>query len=148
MSTPHTPENHPRRRVEDNLPLPNPVVAAIRRNPVLVGMTLALALATIALVLVLAAQNDIKDQQTALTKQNQALRDFIADSQINRRTNWTQTCKAINANADAVNKVISYVIENAPVQNKDFNAGLNKLRAEGLNCEVLLARIQSPKKSP
>jgi hypothetical protein len=143
VNTIHTPENHPRRRAGDNVRLPNPVVAAIRRNPVLVGMTLALALATIALVLVLGAQSDIKSQQSALEKQNTALRDFISDSQINRRTNSTETCKAINANADAVNKVISYVIENAPVQNKDFNAGLNKLRATGLDCTVLLSRIQA-----
>jgi hypothetical protein len=95
---------------------------------------------------VLAAQNDIKNQQTALQTQNRVLRDFISDSQINRRTNSMATCKAVNANADAVNKVISYVIDNAPVQNKDFNAGLNKLRATGLNCEVLLSRIQAAPK--
>lgn len=126
MEPPSLPKERRRhsRRATDAPPIAhNWLMTLVVRNPVLTGMTFALLLATVALVLVISAQIGIR-------KQTDRLRDFQTQTQSTRKSNSLAFCGAINSNAVLLNRQTDYlklIIISSAQQSKAFEPLLRKL---------------------
>lgn len=128
------------RRATDMPPIGhNWLVTLIVRNPVTVGMTLALLVASIALVLVLAAQTGIRDNQNRLTA-------FERQQAVTRAQTVEQFCSAINGNATTINRQTDYlktIIVGSVKQSRVFEATLKRLGLPPYRVRLAQAKVQA-----
>lgn len=126
MSKPVPPveRRHRPRRATDLPPAHhNWLITLIIRNPVTVGMSLALLIASVALVLVLGALHSQGGQQDKL-------RAFTARSAVDRRHTVSAFCESINRNAAAVNKQTDYltvILINSVKESRPFEPTFRRL---------------------
>lgn len=141
----------------------NWLVALVARNPVLTGMTLALALSAITLVLVISALTGVRTQQDRLTA-------FAVAQHQSRLDTVGQFCDAINTNAAVLNRqtdylkaiILSSVSQSRPfekvyrqfglpdyahrlAQAKQLAAGLEKRKVPPLDCVAYRRQVAREK---
>lgn len=123
---PHLPTVERRRSARRATDLPpdhhNWLITLIVRNPVTVGMTMALLLASVALILVLVGQASVRVQQQQLT-------DLNRRQTVEREQTVFQFCKAINANALVANRQTDFlrqIIVNSVKQSRPFDRTYRK----------------------
>lgn len=128
------------RRATDMPPIGhNWLVALIVRNPVTVGMTLALLVASIALVLVLGAQGGIRGNQSRLTA-------FERQQAVDRSRTVEQFCGAINGNAATINRQTDYLkllILGSVKQSRPFEATFKRLGLPPYRVRLAQAKVQA-----
>jgi hypothetical protein len=162
---PHLPTVERRRSARRATDLPpdhhNWLITLIVRNPVTVGMTMALLLATVALILVLVGQGSVRVQQRQLT-------DLNRRQTVERQQTVFEFCKAINANALVGNRQTDFlrqIILSSVKQSRAFDktyrkfglppyrerlhqaeqlaAGLSDRKLPILDCEEYARRVAS-----
>lgn len=131
---------HKARRATDVPPIAhNWLVTLIVRNPVTVGMTLALLVASLALVLVLSALVGLGDQQDRLST-------FQRQTAVNRVANVGQFCRAINSNAATINRQTDYlkgIIINGAKQSRAFEHVFHQLGLPPYKVRLAQAQLQA-----
>lgn len=141
--TPKKPQLERRRHARRATDIPpvghNWLVTLVVRNPVTVGMTMALLVASVALVLVLGAQAGIRDQQDKLT-------DFQRQTAVNRVANVGQFCRAINSNASVINRQTDYlkgIIISSVKQSRAFDSTFKRLGLPPYKVRLAQAQLQA-----